>query len=94
MLVIEDGKKYSVPNLPQVADYRYAKDLDCSCGLCVAGWEEKIKKWHCDGVYDCNAGLMICFTCKVCGDKIFYHIRDNANDYAAIGVFDEYEVKE
>lgn len=90
MLVIKDGKKYKIPNLPQIGDYEYAKCLDCSCGLSIAGWDEKLKKWHCDGVYDCNAGLFICFTCKSCGDKFFYHLRDNAEDYADMGVFDEY----
>ena len=31
-------------------------------------------------------------TCKECGEKFCYHIRSNWDDYAELGVFDEYLV--
>ena len=93
MRLTAEGKRYAIPNIPQVGDYRYAKNLDCSCGLNAEGWNEKMKAWHCDGIYDSDAGAMVCFTCKRCGDNIFYHLRDNAEDYAACGIFDEFEIK-
>lgn len=93
MLYNRNGKTYRIPNIPQVGDYEYAKSLDCSCGLSAPGWDEKLKWWHCDGVYDSSVGLMVCFTCKRCGDKFFFHLRDNLDDYIDIGLMDEYASK-
>lgn len=89
MILNYENKIYKIPSLPQVADYRYSKSLDCSC-LNYEGFCERMNHWHCDGVYESNVGLMICFTCKLCGDRFFYHLRDNAEDYADLGVFDEF----
>ena len=86
-----NGKEttYSIPNIPQLGDYRYAKDLTCGCAE-FDKYEDQLKKWRCDGVYDSNIGVLICFTCKSCGEKFCFHLRDNADCYAALGVFDEY----
>ena len=84
-------KIYKIPNIPQIGDYRYAKDLTCSCSISDS-FDKQLKKWHCDGVYDSHIGILICFTCKECGEKFCYHIRNNWDDYAELGVFDEYLV--
>ena len=86
-----NGKMYDIPYIPQVGDYEYAINLDCSCNfMCKGGWAEKLNAWHCDGFYDSQNGLMICFTCNVCGDRIYYHLGGCFDDYAEMGMFDEY----
>lgn len=91
MKITADNRQFDIPSIPQAGDYRYAKDLDCSCPG-YEGFMERMDHWHFDGFYDSPVGLMVCFTCNKCGDKFRYHLRDGIDDYAALGVFDEYEI--
>ena len=91
MIFKHEEKTYKIPSIPQIADYRHALDLTCGCG--TYGWNENLKKWHFDGVYDGVGGLEVCFTCNRCGERFSYHVRGNMEDYAELGLFDEYLVK-
>lgn len=86
-------KVYSVPSIPQIGDYTYKKSLTCDCQE-LNDYMTQLSNWHCDGVYDSHIGMLICFTCKKCGERFCFHLRDNAENYAFLGVFDEYEEKE
>lgn len=85
-------KVYDIPTVIQVGDYNYAKNLSCSCAD-LDSYIKKLKKWHCDGIYDSNIGMMICFTCHNCNEKFYFHIKNNWDDYAELGVFNEYLVE-
>ena len=88
MIFKHEGKTYKIPSIPQIANYNHALDLTCGCK--TYDWEDNLKKWNCDGVYDGTGGLQICFTCKRCGERFSYHVRDNMENYAELGLFDEY----
>ena len=92
MRIKADNREFNIPSLPQAGDYRYSKELDCSCRE-NEGFLERLSHWQFDGFYDSPVGLMVCFTCSKCNDRFRYHLRDNIDDYAALGVFDKYELK-
>ena len=87
MLLKSNNNVYKIPNIPQMGDYRYAKDLCCGCSQ-----PNSFKNWECDGVYDSSVGILVCFTCKKCGEKFCYHIRNAYDLYAEYGVFDKFKV--
>ena len=49
MLLKSNNNVYKIPNIPQMGDYRYAKDLCCGCSQ-----PNSFENWECDGVYDSN----------------------------------------
>lgn len=64
MLLKSNNNVHKIPNIPQIGDYRYAKDLCCGCSQ-----PNSFENWECDGVYDSSVGILVCFTCKKCGEK-------------------------
>lgn len=86
-----NGKTYSIPSVPQADDYRYAGELSCECST-NESFYDALQHWECDGIYDGTAGQMICFTCKKCGDRFKFHVRD-FEAYANLGAFDKFVVK-
>lgn len=91
-----ENEYYNIPSIPQLGEYRYAKDCSCECHAfdmnSYEGYIQGLKDWHIDGLYDSNIGLLICFTCNRCGEKFCFHIRENLKYYKLFGLLDEYVV--
>ena len=82
--------EYDIPSVQSVADYRYAKELRCKCSA-NDSFDYMLKHLDVDGIYESDNGQYICFTCRICKDRIYFHIND-FDAYAALGVFDKYIV--
>lgn len=73
-----DGKIYRIPEILNWEDYRYEPRLTCSCGR-VSVLEGKT--WlSIVGVCNTPHGLMACYECKECGDRMRWHVDEVGYD--------------
>lgn len=73
-----DGKTYRIPEILNWEDYRYEPSLTCSCGRIdvLEG-----KTWlSIVGVCNTPHGLMACYECKECGDRMRWHVDEVGYD--------------
>lgn len=90
MIINANNKKYAVPSIPQIGDYRYSAEINCRCDNPDA--LENMNNWHVDGIYE-TTQTYVCWTCRRCGDRFYFHLAGMGNDLAKWGMFDEYEIK-
>lgn len=83
--------EYQIPSIPQLGDYRHSKELSCGCSE-DKDFVETLSHLECDGIHDCESGSLACFTCKRCGEKVCFHVRD-FEAFASLGVFDKFRVE-
>lgn len=86
------NNEYNLPTISQ-CNHRYAKDVFCQCETQYKyeTYVNTVKGWVFDGIYDSNIGMLICFTCPVCGDKFMFHVNDYTS-WCNLGVFDKYKI--
>lgn len=87
-----EHRKFDIPSIPQLGDYEHALRFTCDCQEDNV-FHDRLSHWVVDGLYDSLSGLMICFTCKDCGKRFYFHVNDNLEIYAGFGCFDEFEIK-